>query len=705
MRYPFKNLVFVGGGVKGIAYVGALQVLEKEGITGQIDRVGGTSAGAITASLIACGLDIEKLDDMIPEVLKAAESPIPVRLGLAAVGRATSLFDGAGLRRWLDGAYDDALRRDPSAGPVTFAEMYESTRIELYVVSLDLATEHPIVFNHRTTPTVDVAGAVAASSAIPGAFPAGRVMMQASDGGARVHQMIDGAGWANYPEFVFTDDGFRTWLAAEAQADGAWTDAESAAWQAEEDRPVVGFVLGEPDPPAGFDPVGFVPVDDQGVDRRFDLGPTMTSSARLTHLIGVALSSDVLRFIAGLALLVWVTLSVATLPIGFRRFSTWLDSWLVDPLYPVVLVGCLTVAVLAVVSSIVLIAGLLLVSRLLADTVLPAVKTVLGTPSEVPPWIGLDRRSVVLRVPRRGLSLIGFDVEPDTVELATCVANAEVRRQLEGEAGRRLDTLLAGAAEAPVELPPHGDDAASPSDPDASASAPPDRAASVRAVVVITVATAVVGTLAWWVTTAASSAGILLIVAGVVLAVVGAAVAIRVVGEFGSTRAHGRAAGAVSAERLPRPPLDPRIAMLVGVVLIGGGIVWSVAAMQDRRDDTVTAQVVEATADDSDPDADNRYTMRVVDGPPELEGATFEILSSRHLRLDERAFVGIDENGEPSGLTGALDDVRFAVSVVLVALGAGALTSGIRTRRWLIRNERLAELTAEAGRSTKGTRR
>jgi len=30
--YPFRNLVFEGGGVKGIAYLGALQVLEKKKI-------------------------------------------------------------------------------------------------------------------------------------------------------------------------------------------------------------------------------------------------------------------------------------------------------------------------------------------------------------------------------------------------------------------------------------------------------------------------------------------------------------------------------------------------------------------------------------------------------------------------------------------------------------------------------------------------
>ena len=55
MDYPFRNLVFEGGGVKGIAYVGTMRVLESKGILQNISRVGGTSAGAINAAMFAAG--------------------------------------------------------------------------------------------------------------------------------------------------------------------------------------------------------------------------------------------------------------------------------------------------------------------------------------------------------------------------------------------------------------------------------------------------------------------------------------------------------------------------------------------------------------------------------------------------------------------------------------------------------------------------
>jgi NTE family protein len=58
MTAQFRNLVFEGGGVKGIAYVGAIQVLAQRGALTGIRRVGGTSAGAINALILTLGYDL-----------------------------------------------------------------------------------------------------------------------------------------------------------------------------------------------------------------------------------------------------------------------------------------------------------------------------------------------------------------------------------------------------------------------------------------------------------------------------------------------------------------------------------------------------------------------------------------------------------------------------------------------------------------------
>lgn len=62
---PIDNLVFKGGGPKGIAYLGALAALEEKGMLADVERVAGTSAGAITASLLAVGYSPKELRDLL----------------------------------------------------------------------------------------------------------------------------------------------------------------------------------------------------------------------------------------------------------------------------------------------------------------------------------------------------------------------------------------------------------------------------------------------------------------------------------------------------------------------------------------------------------------------------------------------------------------------------------------------------------------
>ena len=61
-----RNLIFQGGGIKGLGYLGALNKLSEEDESfdlKKIQRIGGTSAGAITAVLLGCGYSLEELED------------------------------------------------------------------------------------------------------------------------------------------------------------------------------------------------------------------------------------------------------------------------------------------------------------------------------------------------------------------------------------------------------------------------------------------------------------------------------------------------------------------------------------------------------------------------------------------------------------------------------------------------------------------
>lgn len=62
------DLVFEGGGVKGIGLAGAFGYLDEQGFKPQ--RVAGTSAGAITAALVAAGYSGEELRSLVLEQMK-----------------------------------------------------------------------------------------------------------------------------------------------------------------------------------------------------------------------------------------------------------------------------------------------------------------------------------------------------------------------------------------------------------------------------------------------------------------------------------------------------------------------------------------------------------------------------------------------------------------------------------------------------------
>lgn len=59
------DAVFEGGGVRGIAFVGALQAFEREGF--QWNNLAGTSAGAIIATLLASGYKGDEMEGLIRE--------------------------------------------------------------------------------------------------------------------------------------------------------------------------------------------------------------------------------------------------------------------------------------------------------------------------------------------------------------------------------------------------------------------------------------------------------------------------------------------------------------------------------------------------------------------------------------------------------------------------------------------------------------
>ncbi len=103
VKKPPRNLVFKGGGQKGIAYPAALKELERQGALKEIKRVAGTSAGAITAALVAVGYSPDELEQIIDESPLESFLDHPgsgviskeAAVGLKTIQKAGALFSSA----------------------------------------------------------------------------------------------------------------------------------------------------------------------------------------------------------------------------------------------------------------------------------------------------------------------------------------------------------------------------------------------------------------------------------------------------------------------------------------------------------------------------------------------------------------------------------------------------------------------------------
>lgn len=97
--------VFSGGGIKGFAYVGAIQALEERGI--QFKRVAGTSAGAILAAFIAAGFNAKELEEIFDELnLKVLLDPPKIFISMPFfkwinLYRRFGMYRGKSLEKWF----------------------------------------------------------------------------------------------------------------------------------------------------------------------------------------------------------------------------------------------------------------------------------------------------------------------------------------------------------------------------------------------------------------------------------------------------------------------------------------------------------------------------------------------------------------------------------------------------------------------------
>ncbi|XP_078663089.1 uncharacterized protein LOC144906572 isoform X1 [Branchiostoma floridae x Branchiostoma belcheri] len=207
--FPFENLVLEGGGAKGIAYIGTCKVLEDAGIMPQIKRFAGTSAGAITAALLAIGLTSQEMleelsaQNLLEVVLDTRWTKSSWIPGMGSFGRlydvlrARGACPGEKFLEWFGDILDRHLKKRglPLDKDVTFDQIYHVLGKELCIVAYNMNYNRESYFHVKTTPVLRVREAVRMSMSIPVVFQPYQL--------EGLFTYIDGGLAANFPLYAF----------------------------------------------------------------------------------------------------------------------------------------------------------------------------------------------------------------------------------------------------------------------------------------------------------------------------------------------------------------------------------------------------------------------------------------------------------------------------------------------------------------------
>lgn len=164
----YENLVFEGGGTKGLAYSGALRVLQERGILDKIQRYAGSSAGAITAALLAVGYNAKELEAIVSTTNFGAfvDDKTGILRDTYSIFKEWGLAPGDYFYRFM-GELIESKTGNPD---ISFSELKKRNGKTLVITGTDLSSMRTSYYCPSLTPTMFIRQAIRISMSIPFLF-------------------------------------------------------------------------------------------------------------------------------------------------------------------------------------------------------------------------------------------------------------------------------------------------------------------------------------------------------------------------------------------------------------------------------------------------------------------------------------------------------------------------------------------------------
>ncbi|NNU78298.1 patatin-like phospholipase family protein [Clostridium estertheticum] len=225
----FADIVFEGGGVKGIGLVGALKPFEQKGYHWK--NICGNSAGSIVAALVAVGYSSDEIKKLMIDLdyTKIADknySIMPFFSNANNLLFKKGLFKGDYIKNWIDDALSNKLKLH-SKKKVTFGDLIipdekgillnnekYKRKYKLHIIATDISRGKMIILpediaEYGINPDeFEVGLAIRMSISIPYFFQPVKLFKKNSN---RKSLIVDGGVLSNYPVWIFDVNGIPDW--------------------------------------------------------------------------------------------------------------------------------------------------------------------------------------------------------------------------------------------------------------------------------------------------------------------------------------------------------------------------------------------------------------------------------------------------------------------------------------------------------------
>jgi NTE family protein len=210
-KYEYKNLVMEGGGVRGLAYAGVFNVLEKKGILLKIENIAGSSAGSVAGMLLSIGYSACEIDSLMMDlaIQKFNDGKGGVIGKYKRFKTDYGIYKGDAFEKWLQ----QLVAFKTNKPLLTFIQLHQlqikdKNFKNFYCTGTNLSKQQLEIFSYQNTPNISLALAVRISSGVPFYFEPIALnnnfeRIEKKDSTIFINYYVDGGMLCNYPISMF----------------------------------------------------------------------------------------------------------------------------------------------------------------------------------------------------------------------------------------------------------------------------------------------------------------------------------------------------------------------------------------------------------------------------------------------------------------------------------------------------------------------